>query len=58
MSRIGKQPVAVPAGVEFKLDGDDSALSQIREKEYYKRYELSRKKIFLIVQAVLCWGNA
>ena len=32
---------------EFKLDGDDSALSQIREKEYYKRYELSRKKIFL-----------
>ena len=32
---------------EFKLDDVDSALSQIREKEYYKRYELSRKKIYL-----------
>ena len=32
---------------EFKLDDDDSALSQIKEKEYYKQYELSNKKIFL-----------
>ena len=32
---------------EFKLDNDDSALSQIKEKEYYKQYELSKKKIFL-----------
>ena len=32
---------------EFKLDNDDSALSQIKEKQYYKRYELSNKKIFL-----------
>ena len=32
---------------EFKLDDDDSALSQIKEKEYYKQYELSGKKIFL-----------
>ena len=32
---------------EFKLDNDDSALSQIKEKEYYKQYELSNKKIFL-----------
>ena len=32
---------------EFKLDDDDSAISQIRGKEYYKRYELSGKKIFL-----------
>ncbi|MBR4665758.1 MAG: ATP-binding protein [Lentisphaeria bacterium] len=32
---------------EFKLDNDDTALSQIRDKEYYKKYELSQKKIFL-----------
>ena len=32
---------------EFKLDDDDTALSQIKEKEYYKKYELSGKKIFL-----------
>ena len=32
---------------EFKLDHDDSALSQIKDKQYYKQYELSRKKIFL-----------
>ena len=32
---------------EFKLDNDDTALSQIKEKEYYKQYELSEKKIFL-----------
>ena len=32
---------------EFKLDNDDSALSQIKDKEYYKKYELSKKKIFL-----------
>ena len=33
---------------EFKLDKDDSALSQIREKEYFKKYLLSSKKITLI----------
>jgi hypothetical protein len=32
---------------EFKLDNDDTALSQIKEKKYYKHYELSRKKIYL-----------
>ena len=32
---------------EFKLDNDDSALSQIKDKKYYKQYELSREKIFL-----------
>jgi len=32
---------------EFKLDNDDTALSQIKEKKYYKQYELSKKKIFL-----------
>ncbi len=32
---------------EFKLDNDDSALDQIKEKQYYKQYELSKKKIFL-----------
>ena len=32
---------------EFKLDNDDTALPQIKEKEYYKQYELSGKKIFL-----------
>ena len=33
---------------EFKLDKDDSALSQIKEKEYFKKYLLSSKKITLI----------
>ena len=32
---------------EFKLDNDDTALPQIKEKQYYKQYELSKKKIFL-----------
>ena len=32
---------------EFKLDDDGTALSQIKEKKYYKQYELSNKKIFL-----------
>ena len=32
---------------EFKLDKDDTALSQIKEKKYFKQYELSQKKIFL-----------
>ena len=32
---------------EFKLDDDETALSQIKEKKYYKQYELSNKKIFL-----------
>ena len=32
---------------EFKLDNDDSALSQIKDKKYYKQYELSKKTIFL-----------
>ena len=33
---------------EFKLDKDDSALSQIKEKAYFKKYLLSPKKITLI----------
>ena len=33
---------------EFKLDKDDSALSQIKEKEYFKKYLLTPKKITLI----------
>ena len=32
---------------EFKLDDDETALSQIKEKKYFKQYELSRKKIIL-----------
>ena len=32
---------------EFKLDNDESGLSQVKEKKYYKQYELSKKKIFL-----------
>ena len=32
---------------EFKLDDNETALSQIKEKQYYKQYELSKKKIFL-----------
>ena len=32
---------------EFKLDDDETALFQIKEKKYYKQYELSNKKIFL-----------
>ena len=33
---------------EFKLNTDKTALSQIKKNEYFKKYELSRKKIFLI----------
>ncbi len=33
---------------EFKLNKDDSALSQIKEKEYFKPYLLSPKKITLV----------
>ena len=33
---------------EFKLNGDDSALEQIRQKEYFKPYLLSPKKITLV----------
>jgi len=33
---------------EFKLDKDDSALSQIKEKAYFKKYLLLPKKITLI----------
>ena len=33
---------------EFKLDHDDSALTQIKEKEYFKPYLLSTKRIMLI----------
>ena len=33
---------------EFKLDSDKTALSQIRDKEYYKKYQLAPKKIFLV----------
>ena len=29
---------------EFKLDDDETAMSQIKEKKYYKQYELSKKK--------------
>ncbi len=32
---------------EFKLNKDKTALSQIKEKEYYKKYELSSKSITL-----------
>ena len=33
---------------EFKLDHDDSALEQIKEKEYFKPYLFSTKRIMLI----------
>ena len=33
---------------EFKLNKDDSALKQIKEKEYFKPHLLSRKRIMLI----------
>ena len=33
---------------EFKLNKDDSALEQIKEKEYFKPYLLSNKRIMLI----------
>ncbi len=33
---------------EFKLDKDDSALEQIKEKEYFKPYLLSNKRIMLV----------
>ena len=34
--------------LEFKLNRDKTALSQIKKNEYFKKYELSQKKIFLI----------
>lgn len=33
---------------EFKLNHDDSAWAQIKEKEYFKPYLLSNKRIMLI----------
>ena len=33
---------------EFKLDDDDTALSQIKEKAYFRKYLLFSKKITLI----------
>ena len=33
---------------EFKLDNDPTALEQIKEKEYYKKYLLDKREIFII----------
>jgi hypothetical protein len=33
---------------EFKLDNDDTALEQIKEKEYYKKYLLDNRDIYII----------
>ena len=33
---------------EFKLNKDDSVLEQIKEKEYFKPYLLSNKRIMLV----------
>ena len=33
---------------EFKLDNDPTALEQIKEKEYYKKYLLDKREIYII----------
>ena len=33
---------------EFKLDNDSTALEQIKEKEYYKKYLLDKREIYVI----------
>jgi hypothetical protein len=33
---------------EFKLDNDPTALEQIKEKEYYKKYSLDKREIYII----------
>ncbi|MBQ8754211.1 MAG: PD-(D/E)XK nuclease domain-containing protein, partial [Lentisphaeria bacterium] len=33
---------------EFKLDNDPTALEQIKEKEYYKKYLLDKREIYIV----------
>ena len=33
---------------EFKLDNDPTALEQIKEKEYFKKYLLDKREIYII----------
>ena len=33
---------------EFKLDNDPTALEQIKEKEYFKKYLLDKRDIYII----------
>ena len=33
---------------EFKLDNDPTALEQIRQKEYFKKYLLDKREIYII----------
>ena len=33
---------------EFKLDNNPTALEQIKEKEYYKKYLLDKRKIYIV----------
>ena len=33
---------------EFKLDNDPTALAQIKEKEYFKKYQLDKREIYII----------
>ena len=33
---------------EFKLDNDPTALAQIREKEYFKKYLLDEREIYIV----------
>ena len=42
-----KTPTAIYI-FEFKLDKDPSALEQIKEKEYYKKYLLDNREIYII----------
>ena len=33
---------------EFKLDNDSTALEQIKEKEYFKKYLLDKRDIYIV----------
>ena len=33
---------------EFKLDNDPTALEQIKEKEYFKKYQLDKREIYIV----------
>ena len=44
---VVKTPMAIYI-FEFKLDNDPTALSQIKEKEYFKKYLLDKRDIYII----------
>ena len=57
MSRIGKQPVTVPAGVDVKIDGHIVTVKGPKgelTREPKKKYQISRKKIGSGLEKVHC----